>query len=140
AIKPKIGDMEERRAKAGKGRMQYGMAAYAIVRDSEAEARHELARITQMPPQPPKGIDNFEQWLSGTQLERELKLQEYSVSNRGLRPNLVGSPEQIQERIAEYEAAGLDLLLLQMSPQAEEMDRFAAQVLAPMRARTPELV
>jgi len=140
AILPKIADMEERRGRAGKGRMQYGMAALAIVRDSEAEARKELARITQMPPKPPKGFDNFEQWLSGTELERELKLQEYSVSNRGLRPNLVGTPEQVRERIEEYEEAGLDLLLLQMSPQAEEMDRFASQVIAPMRASSPELV
>jgi FMNH2-dependent dimethyl sulfone monooxygenase len=139
AIKPKIADMEERRARTGKGRMQYGMAAFAIVRDSEAEAKRELARVTQMPPEPPKGFDNFEQWLSGTELERELKLQEYSVSNRGLRPNLVGTPEQIRERIEEYEAAGLDLLLLQMSPQAEEMDRFAAQVIAPMRSMTMAL-
>ena len=76
--------------------MQYGMAAYAIVRDSEAEAQRELHRITALPPEPPPGFDNFDQWLSGTQLERELKLQEYSVSNRGLRPNLVGTPEQIQ--------------------------------------------
>jgi FMNH2-dependent dimethyl sulfone monooxygenase len=135
AIRPKIGDMEARREQAGKGRMQYGMAAFAIVRDSEAEAKRELERITQLPPKPPKGFDNFEQWLSGTQLERELKLQEYSVSNRGLRPNFVGTPEQIKERIEEYEDAGLDLLLLQMSPQAEEMDRFAAQVIQPMKAR-----
>ncbi|HEY1607354.1 MAG TPA: LLM class flavin-dependent oxidoreductase [Allosphingosinicella sp.] len=133
AIAPKIADMERRRGEAGKGRMQYGMAAYAIVRDSEAEAKQELARITALPPKPPKGFDNFEQWLSGTQLERELKLQEYSVSNRGLRPNFVGTPEQLQERIAEYEDAGLDLLLLQMSPQAEEMDRFAEQVIQPMK-------
>jgi FMNH2-dependent dimethyl sulfone monooxygenase len=134
AIAPKIADMSERRERAGGGRMQFGMAAYAIVRDSEAEAKRELERITQLPPKPPKGFDNFEQWLSGTQLERELKLQEYSVSNRGLRPNFVGTPEQLQERIAGYEEAGLDLLLLQMSPQAEEMDRFAAQVIAPMRS------
>ncbi|TFI58958.1 LLM class flavin-dependent oxidoreductase [Sphingomonas parva] len=134
AIRPKIEDMEARRARAGGGEMQFGMAAYAIVRDSEAEAKRELERITQLPPQPPKGFDNFDQWLSGTELERELKLQEYSVSNRGLRPNLVGTPEQLQERIAEYEEAGLDLLLLQMSPQAEEMDRFAAQVIQPMKA------
>jgi dimethylsulfone monooxygenase len=140
AIRPKIADMEGRRAQMGAPRMQYGMAAFAIVRDSEAEAKRELERVTQMPPTPPKGFDNFDQWLSGTQLERELKLQEYSVSNRGLRPNLVGTPEQIQERIAEYEAVGLDLLLLQMSPQAEEMDRFGAQVIQPMRARSPELV
>jgi FMNH2-dependent dimethyl sulfone monooxygenase len=134
AIRPKVRDMTERRERAGGPPMQFGMAAFAIVRDSEAEAQRELARITQLPPKPPAGFDNFDQWLSGTQLERELKLQEYSVSNRGLRPTLIGTPEQLQERIAAYEEAGLDLLLLQMSPQAEEMDRFAAQVIAPMRA------
>jgi len=35
AIEPKITDMEQRRSAVGKGRMQYGMAAFAIVRDSE---------------------------------------------------------------------------------------------------------
>ncbi|MBB3347845.1 LLM class flavin-dependent oxidoreductase [Sphingomonas sp. BK069] len=128
AIAPKIADMRARRAAAGGPPMQYGMAAYAIVRDSEAEAKRELERITTVA-ELPAGYANFDQWLSGTQLERELKLQEYAVSNRGLRPNLVGTPEQLKERIAEYEAAGLDLLLLQMSPQAEEMERFAAQVM-----------
>lgn len=129
AIAPKIADMQARREAVDGTPMQFGMAAYAIVRDTEEEAQAELARITALPPTPPAGFDNFEQWLSGTELERELKLQEYSVSNRGLRPNLVGTPAQVKARIAEYEAAGLDLLLLQMSPQAEEMDRFAAQVI-----------
>jgi len=128
AIAPKIADMAARREAAGGTPMQYGMAAYAIVRDSEAEAKRELERITTVTDLP-AGYANFDQWLSGTQLERELKVQEYSVSNRGLRPNLVGTPEQLKERIAEYEAAGLDLLLLQMSPQAEEMERFATQVM-----------
>jgi len=128
AIAPKIADMAARREAIGKPPMQYGMAAYAIVRDSEAEAKRELERITTVT-ELPAGYANFDQWLSGTQLERELKVQEYSVSNRGLRPNLVGTPEQVAERIEEYEAAGLDLLLLQMSPQAEEMERFAAQVM-----------
>jgi FMNH2-dependent dimethyl sulfone monooxygenase len=135
AIAPKIADMRLRRDAAGGEAMKFGMAAYAIVRDSEAEARRELARITQLPPVAPKGFANFDQWLSGTKLEREIKLQEYSVSNRGLRPNLVGTPEQLRERIEEYEAAGLDLLLLQMSPQEEEMDRFAEQVIGPMKRR-----
>ncbi len=128
AIAPKIADMAARREAVGKPAMQYGMAAYAIVRDSEAEAKRELERITTVTDLP-AGYANFDQWLSGTQLERELKIQEYSVSNRGLRPNLVGTPEQLRERIEEYEAAGLDLLRLQMSPQAEEMERFAAQVM-----------
>jgi FMNH2-dependent dimethyl sulfone monooxygenase len=128
-IAQKIADMKARRATAGKPAMTFGMAAYAIVRDTEAEAHDEVARITTLDPTAP-GFANFDQWLSGTQLEREMRLQEYSVSNRGLRPNLVGTPAQIRERIAAYEAAGLDLLLLQMSPQYEEMERFAAQVIA----------
>ena len=134
AIGAKIADMKRRREATGQGPMQYGMAAYAIVRDSEEEALAEQARITAMPPTPPKGFDNFEQWLSGTQLERDIKLRDYSVSNRGLMPGLVGTPEQVRARIADYEAAGLNLLLLQMSPQAEEMDRFAEAVIAPMKA------
>jgi len=128
AIAPKIADMAARRESVGGTPMQYGMAAYAIVRDSEAEAQRELERITTVS-ELPAGYANFDQWLSGTQLERELKIQEYSVSNRGLRPNLVGTPEQLRQRIADYEGAGLDLLLLQMSPQAEEMERFAVQVM-----------
>ena len=128
-IAAKIADMNARRSTFSKPPMTYGMAAYAIVRDSEAEARRELERITTVDALP-AGYANFDQWLSGTQLERELKLQEYAVSNRGLRPNLVGTPEQLRQRIADYEGAGLDLLLLQMSPQAEEMERFARQVMA----------
>jgi FMNH2-dependent dimethyl sulfone monooxygenase len=120
--------MRARRAAMGKPAMTFGMAAYAIVRDTEKEARAEVARITTLDPNAP-GFGNYDQWLSGTQLEREMKLQEYSVSNRGLRPNLVGTPAQIRERIAAYEAAGLDLLLLQMSPQYEEMERFAEAVI-----------
>jgi FMNH2-dependent dimethyl sulfone monooxygenase len=129
AVAPKMADMRARRVDAGGAPMTFGMAAYAIVRDSEAEAQRELARITDVQ-ELPAGYANFDQWLSGTKLERELKIQEYSVSNRGLRPNLVGTPEQLKERIAEYAHAGLDLLLLQMSPQKEEMERFAAQVIA----------
>ena len=127
-IAEKIADMKARRAATGKPPMIFGMAAYAIVRDSEEEAKAEVARITTLDPNAP-GFSNFEQWLSGTQLEREMKLQEYSVSNRGLRPDLVGVAAQIRERIEAYEAAGLDLLLLQMSPQYEEMERFAEAVI-----------
>ncbi len=129
-IAAKIADMRARRERLGLPPMTYGMAAYAIVRDSQAEADREVARITTLDPNAP-GFANFEQWVAGTQLERELGLQEYSVSNRGLRPALIGTPELIRERIEAYQAAGLDLLLLQMSPQYEEMDRFAAQVIAP---------
>jgi len=127
-VAAKIADMKVRRAAYGGAPMVFGMAAYAIVRPTRDEALAEAARITTLDPQAP-GFANFNQWVSGTELERELKIQEYSVSNRGLRPGLVGTAAEVRERIAEFEAAGLDLLLLQMSPQYEEMERFAAEVI-----------
>jgi FMNH2-dependent dimethyl sulfone monooxygenase len=125
----KIADMRARREALGKPPLIFGMAAYAIVRDSEAAARAEVERITTLDPTAP-GFANFDQWVSGAQLERELKIQEYSVSNRGLRPRLIGTAAAIRSRIDAYEAVGLDLLLLQMSPQLEEMERFAVEVIA----------
>ena len=58
-----------------------------------------------------------------------MSLEDYSVSNRGLRAGLVGTPEQIAARIRAFEQAGVDLLLLQFSPQLEEMERFGAEVI-----------
>ena len=52
-----------------------------------------------------------------------------SVSNRGLRAGLVGTPDQVAERVAEFEKAGVGLLLLQCSPQLEEMERFSEAVI-----------
>jgi len=51
------------------------------------------------------------------------------VSNRGLRSGLVGTAEQVAERVAQFEAVGVDLVLLQFSPQLEEMERFADTVI-----------
>jgi FMNH2-dependent dimethyl sulfone monooxygenase len=46
-----------------------------------------------------------------------------------LRSGLVGTPQQVADRIGEFAAAGVDLLLLQCSPQLEEMERFAETVI-----------
>jgi dimethylsulfone monooxygenase len=127
-IREKVKDLAQRRDKFGLDQMKYGVAGYAIVRDSEAEAQRELARITDVK-QSAAGYGNYQQWLANTQLEQRVSLEDYSVSNRGLRSGLVGTPEQLRERVAEFEDAGVDLLLLQFSPQYEEMERFAAQVI-----------
>jgi FMNH2-dependent dimethyl sulfone monooxygenase len=127
-IRDKVADLSARRERFGLPPMKFGVAGYAIVRDSEAEARRERERITDVQ-QNAAGYANYQQWLAGTQLERRMSIEEYSVSNRGLRTELVGTPEQVRERIEELEAAGVDLLLLQFSPQHEEMERFAAQVI-----------
>ena len=108
--------------------MQFGVSGYAFTRESDAEVSQELERITNVK-QNAKGYANYQQWLSGTQLEQKMSIQEYSVSNRGLRSGLIGTPGQVQEQIGRFEEAGVDLLLLQFSPQLEEMERFSQQVI-----------
>jgi FMNH2-dependent dimethyl sulfone monooxygenase len=133
-IAEKIGDMRRRRDEAGLPPMRYGVAAYAIVRESEREAREEVTRITNVNPGSP-GYENYRDWLANTQLEQRVTLEDYSVSNRGLRAGLVGTAEQVSERVAAFERAGADLLLLQFSPQLEEMESFAARVIRRQAAR-----
>jgi FMNH2-dependent dimethyl sulfone monooxygenase len=125
----KVKDLSERRRKFKSEPLKFGIAGYAIVRETEKEAQDELRRITDVQ-QSAAGYANYQQWLAGTQLEQRVSLEDYSVSNRGLRSGLVGTPEQIQERVAAFETAGIDLLLLQFSPQMEEMEAFSKAVIA----------
>jgi len=127
-IRAKINDLSERRDKAGLPRMKFGVAAYAVVRETEEAAHNEVRRITDVK-QNAAGYGNYQQWLANTQLEQRVSLEDYSVSNRGLRSGLVGTPDQVAERVAQFEEAGVDLLLLQFSPQLEEMERFSEQVI-----------
>jgi len=127
-IAAKIADLRARRARLGLPPLHFGVAAYAIVRETEREAKAELERITNVRSSA-AGFANFEQWIAGTQLEHAMSIQEYSVSNRGLRCGLVGTSEQVQERLDQFSRAGVDLMLLQMSPQFEEMERFASLIL-----------
>ncbi|WP_031498287.1 LLM class flavin-dependent oxidoreductase [Bryobacter aggregatus] len=130
-VAAKVKDLSERRDRFGKPPMQFGVSGYAIVRETEAEAQKELARIVDVK-QNAAGYANYQQWLNGTQLEQRMSIEEYSVSNRGLRSGLVGTPAQVQDQVGEFARAGVDLLLLQFSPQYEEMERFGETVIRPV--------
>jgi FMNH2-dependent dimethyl sulfone monooxygenase len=131
-IAAKIADMRQRRARHPQlPPMVFGVTGYCIVRDSEAEANREVDRICQQPDpsKSPAGYANYQQWITGSQLEKKISLRDYSVSNRGLHSGLIGTPETVAQRLADFEAAGCSLVLLQSSPQHTEMARFAAQVM-----------
>jgi dimethylsulfone monooxygenase len=128
-IAGKIADMSARRAQAGKPPLAFGISGYVICRDTEAEAHAELDRILDVTSSP-EAYASYQDFLAGSQLESRVSLEEYSVSNRGLRTGLIGTPEQITARLRAYERAGVDLVLLQMSPQRAEMARFGRDVIS----------
>ena len=128
ALAPKIEDMRARRAKHPElPPLRFGVAGYAIVRSSDAEVKREIARITDVRASA-RGYASYQDFIKGSQLETQISLEDYSVSNRGLRTGLVGTPEQVAEQVHELGRIGIDLLLLQSSPQREEMQRFSSQV------------
>lgn len=128
----KVDDLQRRRSAAGRPPLAHvGMAAFAIVRDTDDEAQDELRRITDVKPGP--AYDSYRAFVEGSQLDVEVALADYSVSNRGLRPGLVGTPERVAARIREFEAVGVDTLLLQFSPPLAELERFGRDVIPLVR-------
>jgi FMNH2-dependent dimethyl sulfone monooxygenase len=128
-IAAKIADMRERRQAQNLPPLSFGVSGYVICRDTEEEAQAELRRILDVRSSP-EAYASYQDFVEGSQLESQVSLEEYSVSNRGLRAGLVGTPEQIIARIKAYEEAGVDLMLLQFSPQHTEMDRFGRKVIS----------
>jgi len=126
-VKPKVAEMESRRSELKLKPMNYGIAAYVVCRNNDLEVKKEIDRITNV--KDTAGYFGFKDFTTQSQLERELSLRDYSVSNRGLRTGLTGTPEQIAERIIEFRKAGVEIFLTQMSPMLEEMERFAEEVM-----------
>ena len=56
-------------------------------------------------------------------------------SNGGTAAGLVGSYDEVAERIAAFHAAGIELFMLQFQPFEAEMRRFAVEVIPRVRAR-----
>jgi len=136
-IAAKVDDMSTRRERVGKPPLRFGVAGYVVCRNTDVEARQEVARITDVHSNA-ASYANYQDWLSNTKLERKVSLEDYSVSNRGLETGLVGTPDRIAERLLALEEAGVDLVLLQFSPQLEEMERFAEEIIPLVRAtKTP---
>jgi FMNH2-dependent dimethyl sulfone monooxygenase len=127
-IAAKVADLTARRAAADRPPLAFGVSGYVICRDTQAEAQAELGRILDVRSSA-EAYASYQDFVDGSQLESRISVEEYSVSNRGLRSGLIGTPDQIIDRLRAYEQAGVGLMLLQFSPQREEMARFGRDVI-----------
>ena len=128
SISQNIQDMNQRRTQYDKPPLNYGMAAYVICRETEKEALDELRAITNID-NSPQARHSYEDFVKQSKLKTKVSLEDYSVSNRGLRPKLVGTAEQILERIDLYKKQGLDTLLIQASPMLEDIDIIGEKII-----------
>jgi FMNH2-dependent dimethyl sulfone monooxygenase len=140
-IAEQIQDIRAKAAAEGRdpGTPKIGVNAFIIARDTEEEAKRVLAEIIakadteavnafgdavkQAGKASPEGQGN---WATST-------FEDLVQYNDGFRTNLIGTPEQIAERIVAYKQAGVDLILGGFLHFQEEVEYFGKRVLPLVR-------
>jgi alkanesulfonate monooxygenase len=115
--------------------LRFGLSAFAIARPTEAEAQahhmHLFAlaskdmniRMTQHANTDPKSV-----------MAATMRRSPRVGSNGGTAAGLVGSYDQVAERIVAFNRAGIETFMLQYQPFEAEMRRFAAEVMPRVKA------
>ncbi|GJD60377.1 dimethylsulfone monooxygenase SfnG [Methylobacterium frigidaeris] len=122
--------------------VKIGVNAFVIARDTEEEARAVLQDIIdQADPEAVRAFGHEVKNAGAASPEREGNWAKSSFEdlvqyNDGFRSNLIGTPDQIAERILALKDAGADLALLGFLHFQEEVAYFGEQVIP--RVRTLE--
>ncbi len=119
--------------------VRFGLNGFIIARDSEREAKDTLREIIAKANRPAvEGFrDAVQQAGNSTGDKRGMwadsSFEDLVQYNDGFRTQLIGTPEQIAERIAAYRKRGVDLILGGFLHFQEEIEYFGAKVLPLVR-------
>ncbi|SIT56534.1 putative sulfonate monooxygenase (MsuD) [Mesorhizobium prunaredense] len=148
-IRKQVDDIRAK-AKANGHNVKIGVNAFAIARETEAEARAVLDEIiAKANPEAVQGFADQVKNAGKASPEGEGNWAKSSYEdlvqyNDGFRSNLIGTPEQIAERVLKLKDAGADLILLGFLHFQEEVEFFGKRVIPLVReleaARDRELV
>lgn len=137
-LKVQIDDIQTK-AKANGHKVRIGVNAFIIARESEEEALEVLAEIiAKANPAAVKGFADEVVNAGKASPEGEGNWAKSSFEdlvqyNDGFRTNLIGTPEQIAERIVELKSIGIDIILSGFLHFQEEVEYFGKRVLPLVR-------
>jgi FMNH2-dependent dimethyl sulfone monooxygenase len=125
-------------ARAGR-HPRYGLNGFVIARDSEKEARDTLREIVAKAHRP--AVEGFRDAVQeagastkdGRGMWADSSFEDLVQYNDGFRTRLIGTPEQIAERIVEYKKIGVNLLLTCYLHFQEEVAAFGTDILPIVR-------
>jgi FMNH2-dependent dimethyl sulfone monooxygenase len=139
-LKAQVDDIRAKeKAFAKTWRTKIGMNAFGIVRSTEKEAQEQLREIIDKAiPDAVNGFRHEVQNAGNASPEREgnwakSTFQDLVQYNDGFRSNLIGTPEQVAERIIEHKRAGADLILMGFLHFQEEVEYFGKHVIPLVR-------
>ncbi|MEG2359052.1 dimethylsulfone monooxygenase SfnG [Acinetobacter sp.] len=137
-LKKQIDDIREK-AKANQHQVKIGVNAFIIARDTEQQARDALQEIIDKAKvQAVNAFGEATREAGASTAEGEGNWAKSSFEdliqyNDGFKTNLIGTPQQIAERIIELKAAGVDLVLSGFLHFIEEVEYFGEKVLPLVR-------
>lgn len=120
-------------------RVRFGLNGFAIVRDTEAEAREQLREIiAKADASSVEGFRRSVQQAGASTADRkgmwaDSSFEDLVQYNDGFRTKLIGTAEQVAERIVAYKKRGVDLLLLGFLHFQEELENFGRTVIPLVR-------
>lgn len=137
-LKKQIDDIREK-AKANNHEVKIGVNAFVIARDTEEEAKKVLQDIIDgANVEAVNAFGDATREAGASTIEGEGNWAKSSFEdlvqyNDGFRTNLIGTPQQIAERIIELKAVGVDLILSGFLHFIEEVEYFGEKVLPLVR-------
>ncbi|TLP69977.1 dimethyl sulfone monooxygenase SfnG [Pseudomonas nitroreducens] len=137
-IKAQVDDIREKAAANGHS-VKIGVNAFVIARDTEEEARAVLAEIIdKADPEAVNAFGHAAKQAGAGSPEGEGNWAKSSFEdlvqyNDGFKTNLIGTPQQIAERIVALKAVGVDLVLTGFLHFQEEVRYFGEKVLPLVR-------
>jgi alkanesulfonate monooxygenase len=134
-VKALIEDVASR-SRAGGEQLRFGLSAFVVVRASrsEAEAAHERLLQLAALDAPMKAIQKQNTDPKVVMMQTMQKTRRVG-SNGGTAAGLVGSYDEVADRIIDFHATGIELFMLQFQPFEAEMRRFAEEVIPRVRQR-----
>ncbi|WP_392896579.1 dimethylsulfone monooxygenase SfnG [Streptomyces sp. LN699] len=137
-VREQVADVRASADAAGR-RVRFGLNGFLIARDTEAEAREVLREIVAKANT--EAVHGFgsavrqagRSTADGKGMWQDSTFEDLVQYNDGFRTGLIGTPEQIAERIVAYKLLGVDLLLLGFLHYLEEVEYFGKRVLPLVR-------
>ncbi|CAG4889102.1 LLM class flavin-dependent oxidoreductase [Paraburkholderia saeva] len=130
-----IADVAARARPPAHSPLRFGLSAFVIARESDAEAERHLGHLFELAA---KDTPLREQQKANTDPQavmfRTFAQTPRVGSNGGTAAGLVGSYDTVARRIAAFHRAGIELFMLQFQPFETDMQRFAEQVAPRVRA------
>ena len=117
--------------------LSYGLSAFVIARETDAEAQDEHARLLALAERDAAlraGTRARTDTASVMFAKTDAAAKRHVGTNGGTAAALVGSYETVAARIRAFHAAGIELFMLQFQPFEAEMRRFARHVVPQVRS------